>query len=345
MSGTTARIELHVRALEPIHHGEGVSGNTSRLRQQRLVHPETVMETKAPIISGSSFKHMVREHGALHALEAMGVTDNAFRKEVVDLIFSGGALNKAGAVDLELSRKVARAFPILSLCGYAAGNTMSTSKLRVDNLHLVCEENAWRAPASVADTPQLRQPKGRFIDTEFGTRHELFGRPQVRRLLTDGEVDRITKAKSAALAREHADKGDSQQMIYDFGVIKPGSLLWGELHLLMVSEMELAAFWAALRHACEGATAEGKQVFRVGAKGNIGYGKVAIDLKGKVRERVVPTYTESEALSRLNDSDSDVLINRYSAHLRDNRDEILCVLDEAVGSRVRARTKADGATA
>ena len=111
-------------AMDPIHHGAGTEGNTQLLRMQDLVLDDGT-PARVPFISGNSIKHQIRAGGVKFALKAMAVQAGTLTKGVVDLLFSGGALTKSGsAVNLSQARDLAALFPILSVCGYAAGNFM-----------------------------------------------------------------------------------------------------------------------------------------------------------------------------------------------------------------------------
>jgi hypothetical protein len=278
---------------------------------------------RVPFISGNSIKHMVREHGARFAVDALGVEDGTLTKAITDLLFSGGALTKTGSnVNLEAARRMERLFPLLGLCGYSAGNVMMTSKLGVDNLHLICEENRWRMPESAKTLPTASKRAGYLRGEEFGTRHESSRRPHVAKLLTNGETARLENLT------ESPEKGDSAQMIYDYEVIKAGAQFWGALHLKEVSDMELAALKGAMSLACEGTTAEGAYLFRIGAKANSGHGLVAMHFAGSVRAPVrAPEHSESKDLVAFGGG-SDLAA--YIAHLRDNRHEILAAVTAAV---------------
>lgn len=319
----SGRIDITATALEPIHHGAGTEGNMQMLRVQDVVLPNGD-PARVPFISGNSIKHMIREAGARFALDAMQVQDGTLTKAVTDLLFSGGALTKVGStVNLERGRKLESLFPLLSLCGYSAGNVMTQSKVRVDNLHLACTENAWRMPTTLSELPPAAKPAGALRGRGFGTRHESSRRPHVAKMLTEGEHARLQELA------DKKDKGDSAQMIYDFQVIKPGAIFWGALHLDDISEMEQAALKSALGTACEGRAADGGYLFRVGAKASNGHGLVSMQLSGSLREPVrAPEFSESTELVALGESPSDVA--QYAAHLREHSDEIASALAEVM---------------
>ncbi len=328
MSRSTGKLAMHAIALDPIHHGAGTSGNTQILRVQEIVL-EDGSPARVPFISGNSVKHLIRDGAVRFALEAMQVPDGALSKHVVDLLFSGGKLTKAsGAVRLARAREIAELFPALSLCGYAAGNYMAASKLRVDHLHLLCVENQYRAPDVLADRPALGVRAGAYRGEEFGTRHEASRLPHVARVLA--LPDAATQAAKLG-QRDEGTKGAKvldSQMIYDFQVIKAGAELFGAIHFEDLSPAEMTALRTGLARACEGMHGD-RYVFRLGAKGAVGFGRVAIRFSGTARQIDAPDYGPSDAALPAKAGDD---VARYAAQLRERNDEILATLEQtAVG--------------
>jgi len=322
---TSGQIQIRARALEPIHHGAGISGNTQLLRMQAIVLDDGT-PARVPFISGNSIKHKLRAAAAQYALDVMAVEDGSLSKAEVDLLFSGGHLSKAGgAVNLEKARQLEELFPALSMCGYSAGNCMTESKLRVSHLHLVCVENAWRVPDDLAESPMLKLRAGGHVSENFGTRHDQGGSNIGQRLLTEGAQTDRAKKKSKKLSGEAEGKGDSAQMIYDFQTIMPGSRFWGTVWFADMTDLECAALASAFHYAAAGKR-DGALVAHVGAKSSIGYGAIAVELKGQVRADAA-AYQPSEALVGKENAGR---AEQYNAHLRDRRGEILDAIKEAV---------------
>lgn len=327
----SGRLELTATALDALHHGAGTSGNTQLLRVQDIVHPVTGLPARVPFISGNSFKHRIRDAGVRFALAAMGVDEGTLTKPQVDLLFSGGSLSKTGsAVNLEHARQIERLFPALSLCGYSAGNTMQPSKIRVDNLHLVCAENDWRVPDGLRELPSLKHRAALYRGEAFGTRHEPTRQAHVARLLTAAESERLDLAVSKKQTVKTPEKGDSQQMIYDFEVVKPGAVFWGAVHLDDLSELEGVALRSALSFACDGVHADGRYLYRLGAKNSIGYGRVAVTFTGALREGIRPPDFRPGA-DLVPAGQCDPALDAYRAHLRSEREAILGALAGVLG--------------
>jgi len=325
----SGRLHFTALALDPIHHGAGNVGNTSVLRKQDVILPDG-KTARVPFISGNSIKHKIREAAASFALQAMGVS-GGLTKAQVDLLFSGGSLSKSGSsVNLSQARQLEELFPVVGLCGYSAGNTMTASKLTVEHLHLVCAENQHRVHAELADEigdALLSRRAGQYLGEDFGTRHENKN-PAVQRFLTYEERKRIEGEKSKKKDEVHADKGDSLQMIYEFETIRPGALFFGCIHFRDVSDMELAALQSALGFACEGQTEDGRMIYTIGAKSSIGFGRVGIRWVGQLRASLrPPEFTDADALTSF---DKTERISAYVTHLRANKDAILTAMTEAL---------------
>jgi hypothetical protein len=320
------RLGWTATAIDPLHHGAGTEGNTQILRMQDVVLPDGTVG-RVPFVSGNSLKHVIRDGGMRFALEAMGVQAGTLSKAVVDLLFSGGALTKSGtAVNLAQARDISELFPILAVCGYAAGNFMQASKIRVEHLHLACTENAWRAPASLTDAPQLAKRAATFRAEEFGTRHEPTKDPRVFALLEAVDRDARLRQLSGNVA-EGEKKQKSQQMLYEFQVVAAGSVWFGGLTFDDFSTLELAALRSSLERASIGTAADGAPIYCIGAKASVGFGRMAFNFDGGLRETISPPqFSPAEAIMPMGaNADTDAM-GAYVAHLREHRDAILGAL-------------------
>lgn len=329
----TGKIEITATALSPIVHGAGTSGNSQLLRQQDwfFIDPTTKkpIRCKVPFVSGNSIKHRIRNSAIRYALDAMGVEDGTLSKPEVDLLFSGGHLAKGGAaIDLSSARKLAELLPPLSLCGYSAGNAMEESRLMVSDLHVVCAENAARIPDDLATHPMLGVRAGELRGEEFGTRHDQATKHAGRRWLTDGAADAVAKRAGDKLLappknKASEERGDSAQMIYDFGTIVAGSVLWGSVDYADLTEGERAALVSAFVYWSTDRRGD-QLVCGVGAKNSIGYGMLKFDLRTSMRI-AAPSFEERALIV-----EGDTEAGRYRAHLRDRKDEIIAAVREAV---------------
>lgn len=324
----TGRLDITATALEPLVHGAGTSGNSQLLRMQDWIYIEggKAIRCRVPMISGNSIKHRLRAAAVQYALDAMDVEDRSLTKPEVDLLFSGGHLNKSGAaVDLTAARALSELFPVLSLCGYSAGNAMEESKLKVHHLHVVCRENADRVPDRLRDHPMLALRAGALCVEEFGTRHDQATKAVGRRLLADGVQATTAKKKAKALTEASpAERGDSAQMIYNFGSIMAGAVLWGAVDFADLTPLEREALRSAFFYAATDRRGD-DLVMGVGAKNSIGYGAIRVELAGSVRVGP-PRFVADTAITASADSDAAV----YQQHLRERKDEILGAIRAAV---------------
>jgi len=282
---STITYQIEATALDPIFHGAGSSGNTSLLRTQEVVLPDG-SAASVPFVSGNSLRHGLRAALAQHLLTTLDVEERSLPKQAVDLLFSGGALTATGKnINLEQLRDYTNLIPMLSLLGYSAASTIVQGKLRVQNLHLVCAENAWRLPEWISDSPQASKRSGYFRSEEFGTRHDA------KRATTSGSY----------IEWLDGDAEKTTQMIYDAQVIKAGSLLWTSVSGEGLTELEADALDTALALLAIDHSEDGI-VINVGAKRSLGFGRIALSFG----DAPVPTVHSS-----------------YEAHLLENRDEII----------------------
>lgn len=324
----TGKIDIRATALEPIVHGAGTSGNTQLLRTQDWITKDG-HRVKVPMLAGNSVKHKLRACANRYALDALGAEDHTFSKAEIDLLFSGGHLSKSGsAVDLQQARELERLMPSLSLCGYSAGNTMTESKLRVTNLHVVCKENENRLPDDLREHPHLQLRAGSLRIEEFGTRHDQARTHLAQRLLTAEASAAVTARKAKTLKEPSedgpAERGDSAQMIYNFQAIPAGTMLWGTAYYAELTELERAALASAFALAAIDKI-DGAPVMTVGAKSSVGYGAIRVELRGAIRASA-PSFVEDTSLLAPDDDP----MARYRTHLKEHRDEILAALRKAV---------------
>ncbi|WP_017602214.1 hypothetical protein [Nocardiopsis lucentensis] len=287
-------LPLTLTALSAISHGAGTSGNTQLLRTRDVIAPDG-RRAAVPYVSGNSLRHTLRAALAWHLVRTLDVPDRSLAKRTVDLLWSGGALSTTGSqADLDLNRRVHQLLPGLGLLGYSAKSDITAGTLWVDDVELVCAENANRLPARLADHPHAALPNGALRTETFGTRH-----------------DTVTTAadRFIALAEDTLDSTiDTVQMIYDMQVIKPGATLYTGLHLATPTEGHVAAFYTALDEAAP--KTDRRRLLNLGGKRSTGYGQCAVD---------TPTEVETTISVRR---------DAYEAHLVDNRTEVLELLDE-----------------
>lgn len=297
-------IPLVLTAVEPISHGAGTSGNTQLLRTQDVLLPDG-SRTAVPYVSGNSLRHTLRAALAWHLVRVLRVAEHGLAKRQVDLLWSGGALTTTGnQADLAANRRVATLLPGMSMLGYSAQSDIVAGSLWVDNVGLVCAENAWRLPGSLTGHPHAAMPAGAMRSETFGTRHDVASTPVDRYIELLQESDGVLDVGGPV----HVD---TTQMIYDMQVIRPGAVLFGGLHLYAPTAGHVAALAVAVDEAAP--DLDGRRTLNLGGKRSVGYGAclLAADLS---------------PLADLRRQRAE-----YEAHLRSHRDEILTLLAEVVG--------------
>lgn len=338
----SGKIDLNILALEPIHHGAGSEGNEQILRTQPVIVNGESFDV--PFISGNAVKNMIRRYGVMFCVGVLGI-DQQLTKEQVDLLCSGGQLSKKGTVqNLKQARELETLMPILGICGYAAANTMQSSKLSVSHWHLVCQENQFRLPDFCQNMQERNLSAYDFRADEFGTKHDIAGNATLAKMLSCDDTrllasisekrqkrsiaklsqkdlffESVSELQEESQALTYQEKKKTTQMIYSFGVIKPGSRLFGTISYTQLTPMELLAFTAALSTACLNKLGC-KYLYKIGAKSAVGFGTVAIEFSGSKLTPIAPTYeNESVAFDSL---------NPYIKHLADNRQRIIDILGE-----------------
>lgn len=284
-------LPLTLTALAPISHGAGTSGNTQLLRTREVIAPDG-RRASVPYVSGNSLRHTLRDALAWHLVRTLEIPDGSLPKRSVDLLWSGGALTATGSqADLAMIRRIHALLPGLGLLGYSARSDIASGTLWVDDAELVCAENADRLPPRLAAHPHAALGNGALRTEVFGTRHDVAGSA------VDRFID-ITGLETPA----------TTQMIYDMQVVKPGSVLWSGLHLAAPTAGHAAALAAALLQAAP--DTDGRPVLHLGGKRSTGFGACRLEAD----------------LAPL--GDADALAGAYEQHLRDNRADVLALLDE-----------------
>lgn len=307
------RIEILLRAEEPIAHHEGSIGNVGVIMRRTLYLPSG-RKTKVPIITGDTIRHGLREASALATLEAAGLLDAVHGESALRLLFAGGQMGK-GTDTLRLSayREMCELFPPLGLLGGCAGNRIIPGKLSVSDALLVCEETAHRMPEWVgsylAETEVEIDGARAHVERVQRVRTDPMLRPQHVALLSDNaraEVERRMLASDTA-AHEDDDAGKlrskSTMLPFAYETVCAGSLFFLRIDARTTDLLEsdtLAVMLAAwLHHA------------RVGGKQGTGHGLLTpVTARGLVRTQTAPA--ELDALSI---GISAPEVERYRAHV------------------------------
>lgn len=314
-----------VTALTSIYHGGGQSfGVNSLLRREKFVQPGGTVE-EVPVISGNAVRGMLRDKGMYQMCRALGYGDDDASGKPKGLslpayyfLFSGGSLTNVGGrgLDIDKARELRQLIPLVGIFGGAMGNQILPGKLKVDKMIPICQETAHLLPEryvnghgklSVWDI--LQEEMYTRKDDEKDEHKRMLIDQDVRKML---EVEASSKRNAANQPVTQEDTGQKQQMMYFVETLAAGTQLYWSIVLDQVTDLELEAFAVCL--------AEFARDPHIGAKSNVGHGKVSVkfDSWHNIDPRMAPTGTEV-ALP---------LGKAYQQHLESNGDAIRQALKE-----------------
>lgn len=307
------RIELLLRAEEPIAHHEGSVGNVGIIMRRTCFLPNG-RKTKVPIITADTLRHGMREASALATLEAAGLLDAVHGESALRLMFSGGQMLKStDTLRLDDYREMIELFPPLALLGGCAGNRIIPGRMSVGDAWLVCEESRHRLPGWVTekldeDGVQCNGARA-HVERVQRVRMDPMLQPQHRALLSAGEREavegRLVRSDDAARDDDDAEKlrTKSTMLPFAFETIAAGSLFFARVDARTTNLLEsdtLAVTIAAWLHNA-----------RVGGKKGTGHGLVRL-VAARGFER---SQTAEPTLSALALGETPAEIERYRAHI------------------------------
>lgn len=298
----TYQLDGIVTALSSISHGGGeMNGITAQLRREKFVQPDGTVE-RIPIISGNSFRGVLRDIGMFQMLRMLGYGVNEEKKQVEGLslqafyfLFSGGALvsTGSGGLDIDYFRKMKATVPLIGLFGGAAGNAIMPGKIKIgklipianETLHLLPEKYRLPSTESVWD----------YCQEEMYTRKDDEKNDRLRQMLPGGSDAPTVKSKGAP-----------QQMKYHVETLAAGTKFYWRLILEDVSEVEFEAFLSTLFEFS-------KRPF-LGGKSAVGHGEIAINLEN---------WIEIDSRTNLTGKELDLKLgDKYKKHLKEKGDDI-----------------------
>jgi hypothetical protein len=257
-----------VELLAPLSHGGDTEGTIRMLRREKFRQPDGTYE-RVPVYSGNAFRGQLRDAGTLYMLRRMGVPDGSLSVAAFYFLFSGGALSKEPGMglDIDRARELRRLIPHIGVFGGAVGRQLLAGKLHAGRMIPVADETKASLPAyaqeritgSVYEALQVLE----YTRTDDAKNEHLAAMlPVESRRALEGPRVKITADGDEVAA------GGAQQMRYGEETLASGTLLWHEMHLEAVSDLELAAFTACLYVF--------SQAPYIGGNARIGHGKVAI---------------------------------------------------------------------
>lgn len=137
------KVDGMVTALLPLsHNGDVRMGNSTRLRRQVMILRDGG-RWSIPYVSGNAIRGYLRRRAMADMLReidyAVDVT-KAGGKSLWHAMFSGGTLSRGTGMDLAAKHSVYETIPMVRLFGWAWGNQMIESKMKVSGMMPVCRE-------------------------------------------------------------------------------------------------------------------------------------------------------------------------------------------------------------
>lgn len=316
----TYLFEGTVTALSSIaHNGGEQNGITSQLRREKFVQPNG-KAVKVPVISGNAVRGIIRDAGMFHMLRSLGYGVNEETGEVKGLplpafyfLFSGGSLTSTSTdgIDVDAFRQMKRLIPLIGLFGGAAGNAIIPGKMRVGKLIPICSETIHLLPESAAEGIEVNTI-WEYCQSEMYTRRDDAKNDRLLPMLEQRQI-----ARQAGMAGEAEEghrterQGGPQQMMYRVETLAAGLKFYWKVTLEDVTDVEFEAFVATI--------IEFSKRPYLGGKSAVGHGEVSIKM-GK--------WVEVDSRANLGGKEVDVpLLEKYSAHLKDNAVEIRAFLN------------------
>lgn len=267
-------------ALSSISHGGGQSiGINAKLRREKFVQTDGTVE-EVPVLSGNGLRGMLRDIGMFHMCRVLGYGEPGEDGRPVGLplpayyfLFSGGSLTSVGGrgLDIDKARELREHIPLVGLFGGAMGNQIMPGKLIVDKAIPICRETAHLLPAEYAGEGMTSIWE--YLQEEMYTRKDD-EKDEHKRLLIDENVRASLEAEARSRRNAAAHPvmakatGQSQQMMYYVETLAAGTRFYWSVILNDVTDVEFDAFATTL--------VQFSRRPYVGAKSNVGLGKVAI---------------------------------------------------------------------
>lgn len=320
-----------MEADDPICHSGMSEGNAQPFRKRDIISDDGLTEP-IPFISGNSIKHWLRENSAAFALEALDFDTGDLDKSITRLLFAGGTLQSGKSSKFKDACRAEDIFPALQLCGYAAGNQMSESTVRVRFAEVLCRENAGRRQHIIekideSRLPMFEHPADHYIETQFEAPRDPHTSKSTGRWTDNDQREQIADD----MANRESDDGDSRGF-HEFDTLKSGTvLLCGFDFPHGVTDVELAAFRSAFAFGSMGRGIDGGLRMLLGGKTARGYGEVSTHLHGYLAEGIDPAHTYQNTDAFAVEEKFDGPMEQYVESLQAaGKDEVYDALEEVV---------------
>lgn len=315
-------IEMIIHCDEPIAHAQETIGNSQVVMRSKVRLPSGRF-TRAPIVTGDTMRHGLREAGTKELLRICelrgGLSESALR-----LLFNGGMVRGAqkDVVSIDEARELEDLVPHLGLLGGCVGNRIVPGKIESGYAWLIADETRHLLPTWVGEwldeqgsvTASARE----HIEEVQRVRMDALLNPHHRQMLAPNaaaEVEQRLLASDTASQRDDAVEkkaAKSTMMPFSFETVVAGSLLYWRLVAITDTAIErdalsvmIAAFFAYAK---------------VGGKKGTGHGLIR-PLHVRGHERIVADRPSGGELA-LHGEQTHAAIERYRAHVADRRSRI-----------------------
>lgn len=313
-----------VTALSSVSHGGGQSfGINAKMRREKFVQPDGSVE-EVVVISGNGLRGLLRDLGMAHMCRALGYGEAGEDGRPVGLslaayhfLFSGGALTSVSGrgLDIDKARALRELIPLVGVFGGAMGNQIMPGKLKVDKMIPIVAETAHLLPADVV--PENPQSIWEYTQEEMYTRKDDEKNEHLRTLIDPGvrallEAEARSKRSATVLPVVEESTGQKQQMMYYVETLAAGTRFYWTIVLDDATDVEFEALATTL--------VEFSKRPYIGAKSNVGLGKVAVQFNGwhTIDSRVTPNGAAVDT----------PLGEKYRTHLAGKGDDIRAALAE-----------------
>lgn len=228
------RIETIYTLLQPLSHiGESES-------TQSFLNTTTVVNNGVPeevfVYTGNAIRGMLRDCGARYLLNKLQIQ---VPLKAFHLLFSGGSIGGAQALDIDQAKMIRKALPLVSLFGGGVGNQILDGKLKQTFAYPICKETnniipdyvekseySWRHFTNIIEFSRKDDEKNVNMSEQFLLSND-------DQLLLEGEKGKKQK------------DGPATQMRYGVEYLAAGTKLWHRWDIIC-TELELGAFVSAI---------------------------------------------------------------------------------------------------
>lgn len=178
---------------------------------------------KLPVITANSIRGQIRDSGAKHLLDTLGIKVD---KDVFHVLFSGGNLAGTMKNDIEKAQKVREFFPLISVLGGGLGDIILSGKMNLTFAYPVCieSEDITKIPSDLSWHKMIEE-------MEF-TRTDDSKNDKLAKYIEDIEAENTAKA--------------STQMRYSVQYIAAGTEFIQTINLINANELEKGALIMAI---------------------------------------------------------------------------------------------------